>query len=65
MFFESDTFPFRFMLETCVHFSFFRKINNLKNTPIHRGDPLKNSNFFISKMKMHTFFEHKSEEKSV
>ena len=27
MFFESDTFPFRFMLETCVHFEFWNKKN--------------------------------------
>ena len=26
MFFESDTFPFRLMLETCVHFDFWNKI---------------------------------------
>ena len=68
MFFESDTFPFRFMLETCVHFdfcnkifsnfskgppydlgyfSFFKKIKKLKNTPNHRGDPMKNSKKFL------------------
>ena len=26
MFYESDTFPFRFMLETCIHFDFWNKI---------------------------------------
>ena len=73
MFLMSDTFPFRFMLEMCVHFDFwnkkffelfkgssydleifhfFRKIKNLKNTPNHRGDPLKNSkNFLFQKSK--------------
>ena len=25
MFFESDTFPFKFMLETCVYFDFWNK----------------------------------------
>ena len=77
MFFESDTFPFKFMLETCVHFDFWnnffsniskgssydlgyfslvRKIKKLKNTPNHRGDPLKNSKkFYFKNQNVHMF----------
>ena len=68
MFFESDTFPFRFMLQTCVHFDFWDKFcfefskgppydlvyfsffyfsRKMKNTPNHRGDPMKNSKIFL------------------
>ena len=34
MFFKSDTFPFRFMLEPCVHFDFWnKKFSNLSKGP--------------------------------
>ena len=34
MFFESDTFPFRFMLEACVHFDFWSIFFSLKGSPL-------------------------------
>ena len=55
MFLMSDTFPFRFMLETCVHFEFWNKkffrifqraflffLEKLTKMPQNIGGPLKN-----------------------
>ena len=86
--FESDTFPFRFMLETCVHFDFWNKkffeffigsplwfgvffnffyfSKKWKIPQIIGGPPYeKFEKNFIPKIKMYTYFQHKSEGKSV
>ena len=63
MFFESDTFPFKFMLETCVHFDFLEEKKEKIPHIIITFEKFKQN--FIPKIKMYARFQHKSEGKGV